>query len=533
MADIRPWQETPLITFPVSGGLDTTSAPALVGMQNLVIAQNMILGDRKTWKKRGGLVTLNSTPLSGNTKTKGLIDYWKAGSAGTPSQALVAVSGTKWWSSTNGGVSFSDISGAVSHPNDDIVTSCVVGDSLVMTFAATVPMVWPQTGNVAALTGTPPNGNLCAEHLGRCWMNEKTDPHRIYFTGLTGTGDGDPTLWSIGNGGGSFTVEPDDGDPVGITALWQHNDQLYVAKLKKIYRIEGRTAESFRPVQVVNGIGCIAHNQVVPIGNDVLFPSLRGYQSLAVLAQTGVVSDESLISKKIHKTYQMDTNLGRLKHAHGAFIPELNAVVWGNPLLGQTTTAQALVYSLTTKEWSIWANFRCDALTKRYNSATNKNELFTANQLGSVYKYTAGVLADYTTSAIDMHLKSGHIYMDLKYGHKWAFKKFVLLCYPTGDHTVTLTYRTDSQRNSAGAIISVTLTEDQGGLGTYVPMGSGFIMGTDLMGDDVFVQPIVFDLKGTGNVFEWELENAGLNHDLEIAGYYIEIEPSSPQRNRV
>lgn len=533
MPDYKPWQETPLMQFPVTGGLDTTSAPALVGIQNLTIAQNMIFGDRKTYKKRGGLVTQNSTAFTGNTKTTKLIDYWKAGSSGAPSQAIVAISGTKFYSSTNGGVTFSDISGAVSCPSDSVVAHCVVGDSLVMTFAATVPMVWPQTGNVAALTGTPPNGSVCAEHLARVWMNEKTDPHRLHFTGVSGTGDGDPTLWSIGNGGGSFTIEPDDGDPVGITALWQHNDQLYVAKLTKIYRIEGRTNESFRPILVANGIGCISHNMAVPIGGDVLFPSLRGFHSLAVLASTGVISNESLLSKKIHKTLMMDSNLGRFKNGHGTYLPEIDSVVWTLPLLGQTICTQALVFSLLNREWTLFTNFRCDALTRVFASSTNKYSMYTAGSTGFVYKYIGTTLSDYTSTSIDMLLRSGHVYPDLRYGHKWAFKKFVVLLYPTGDHNITLRYRTDAQKNSTGSFITTTLTESQGIDGAYVPMGSSFIMGTNLMGQDVFVQPLVFDLKGSGQVLEWELQNSENNGDLEIAGYYIELEPAAPHRNRV
>lgn len=532
MPDHRPWQETNLIQFPIAGGIDTTSAPAFVGMNRLTIAQNMIFGERKTWKKRGGLVQQNSSALA-SPNIKKLIDYWKAGSSGAPSQRLVAVAGTKFYSSSDAGASYSDISGTVSHPNDDVVAHAVVGDSLVMTFAATVPMVWAQTGNVAALTGSPPNGSVCAEHLGRLWMNEKTDPHRIHFTGVTGTGDGDPTLWGTANGGGSFTIEPDDGDPVGITALWQHNDQLYVAKQNKIYKIEGRTSDTFRGVLVINGIGCIAHNQVVPIGNDVLFPSLLGYHSLGIVAQTGTLSREAYISDKIHKTFHTEINLGRMKHGHGVFIPELNSVIWSVPLTAQTTNTEALVHSLSTREWTRWNNFRGNALLGRYNSSTNKIELYAGDSLGNTFKQVNTTLTDYGSTAIDMRLKSGQIYPDLKFGHKWAFKKFVLLLYPKGTSQVTFTYRIDSQKNSSNAIISTSSTEDQGTTGTYTVMGSSFIMGTNLMGEDVFVQPLVIDLKGTGQAFEWEIQNSANQQDLEIGGYYIEIEPSSPQRNRV
>lgn len=529
---IHPFPETPVVAFPNLGGLDTTSAPAQVARHRLVQLDNGIFGERKTWKKRGGLVEQSSTSLPSSPVRK-LIDYWRAGTLGTPTQKHVAVCGASIFRDDGDNV-WDDITGSFSVPSTAVVTHAVVGDVLVLATEATIPVAYNQTGNVSSLSGTPPAGTVVSEHLNRCWMNSYTDPHRLYFTGPTASGGADPTRWSIANGGGSLFIEEDDGDPAGITSMWKHMGNLYVSKLTKIYRIEGRNANTFRPVLVSDGIGCAAPNGVVPVGTDVFFPSLVGFHSLAVVEQTGGLARETLISNLIHTTFQSELGLAGSKRIQGVFYPEINSIVWSVPLLGQTTNSLALVYSLTTKEWSKFTNFQANALMGRYNSSTKKIELWTGGDSGKVFKYTPGTLKDYGSTSISMRLKSGHIYPDKTFSHMFNFRYFNLLLYPKGsNHTVTLTYKIDSQKDSNNSLISNTKTETQAAAGAYVPMGSSFIMGTHLMGEDVFTQPLTFELKGEGRAFEWQLVTGGLDEDLEIAGWYLEVDPQATWRDRV
>lgn len=527
---IRPFSETQVVSFPNLGGLDTTSAPAQVPMNMLTILDNAILSERKTWQKRGGLVQQSSASLPSQNVRK-LIDYWRAGSLGTPTQKGVAICGASIFRDDGDNV-WDDVSGTISVPTTAICNHAVVGDTLVMAFAATPMMAYTQTGNVGALTGGAPVASTVAEHLNRCWANEVTDPHRIYFTGPTATGGANPTYWSIANGGGSFYVEEDDGDPIGITAMFKHMGNLYVSKLTKIYRIEGRNAQTFRPVLVADGVGCVSQNGVVAIGSDVIFPSLVGFHSLAMLAQGG--GTKSLISGAIHKSYQNDISLASASRIQGMLFPEINSIIWGCPLSGQGSNTIAYVYSLTTGAWSRFTNFQCDAVVGRYNSTTKKIELWTGGQNGKVYKYTPTTFKDYGTSPISMRLKSGHIYPDKMFSHIYNYRYFNILVYPKGtSHLLTFSYKLDSQKDSSSAIISSSTTYDQGSAGAYTVLGSGFILGTSVLGEDVFVQPIAAELKGSGRAIEWEIVNASLDQDLEIAGWFLEIDPQATWRDRV
>lgn len=527
----RSFQETPVVAFPNLGGMDSTSAPSQVPLNSLTNLENAVFGERKTWKKRGGLEPKTTSALVASTTVKKLVDYWIAGGSGTPSQKIVATCGTKVFSSSDG-ISFTDVSGTRSIPADSIVSHAVVGDKLVLAFNATTPIVYTGTGNVASLGGTPPSGNVVAEHLNRCWMNDRTDPHRVYFTGVTGSGGGDPTLWSIANGGGSFYVDEDDGDPSGITAMWRHNDALYVSKLTKIYRIEGRNSNTFRPALVVDGIGAVSQNMVVPVGNDVFFASLLGFHSLGTVAQSGSLARETYISRDMHKTIHSKLNRARFKHGHGAFIESINSVIWAVPLTGASNNTVALVYSLTNNRWSIFTNFKCDALMKKYNPSSAKMELWTAGNVGHVYQYLDTTLRDYGTTPIQMRLKSGHIYPDSRMGHMWGFRNFNLLIYPKGEHSVSFSYRIDTQKASTGQLLLETTTDDQGALGNFVVLGS-FILGQHVLGEESFVQPLVLPLKGGGHAIEWEISNVAIDEDLEVAGWYLEIEPNATIRDRI
>lgn len=530
---VRGWAETKVGAYPNLGGLYDAAAPALVPPTGLTIADNVIFSDRLTWKKRGGLQQQNSASIGSSPATvRCLIDYWRAGSTGTPTRKGVAVAGASIWRDDNDNV-WDDISGTVSVPADSVVTSCVVGDDLVMCFAGTVPMRYTQTGNVGTLTGTPPNGNICTQHLNRCWMNDKTDPHRIYFTGLNADGSGNALYWSIANGGGSMAVENDDGDPVGITAMWQHFDMLYVAKLTKIYRIEGTTTQNFRPVLVMNGIGCVNHNMVVPVGNDVFFPSLRGFHSLGLIAQVGNIAQEKFLSSNIHRAYLSDVNHAKVQYGWGKFLPLLNAIIWAVPQGTQNVNQIAYVYSLTTNQWTRFTNFKANSMVLKYNSSERQQELHVGGPNGQVYKYNQNKRNDYESQAIDMKVKSGHIYPDTRFAHTFGYRQFNLLLVPKGNHELTFTYRTDTEKNSSGNIISTSATFNQGAAAGYNVLGNGsFLLGQTLLGSDSLVQPLCIPVTAEGRAFQWTIENNMINQDLEIAGWNLELEETSVRRNR-
>lgn len=532
----QPWLEPVVVSYPNLGGLDTTSAPAQVPWTHLTIADNVIFGERKSWKKRGGLVQQNASGMTANPVKK-MIDYWEAGSTGNPTQDLVAVSGTHFFKDDGDNV-WDDASGSISVPLNSIVTHTVVGDKLVCAMDATIPMVYDQASasfqslaSSAASPSSVPDGNLVIEHQGRLIVNEKNDPHRIHVTGVTATGDGDPTLFGIGNGGDTFTIEPDDGDPIGITAFWRHRDLLYISKLTKIYRLEGTSPNNYRPVLEVNGLGCVSHNMVVTTGNDAFFPSLLGFHSLAVVGQMGNLSKEAYLSAPIHSTFQDDINLARIAHGHGVFIPILNGILWAVPARGESVNKMALFYSFTTKSWTKFTNFQCDALMAKYSSTTRKIELYTGGNIGQSFKYFPFTYKDYGTDPISMRLKSGHIYPDKRFHHKFGFEYFNLLLQPKGTHKLDFSYRVDSVKDSNGAIVKNTQTLDQPVSGAYKPLGSGsFLLGSTILGAESFTQPLDIRLHGDGQAFEWEILNNNLDEDLEVSGWALEVESESIAR---
>lgn len=511
------------------GGLDTAAAPSKTPITHLTQLDNAIYSTRHTWKKRGGLVEQNTTPMSGTNNVTYMVDYWKANS-GNAIRDMVAVSGTHLYKD-DGDNTWDDVSGTVSFNSDPAITTAVVGDSLVIA-SGTIPYVYAQTGNMGALSGTPPTGNLVTEHLGRAWMNDSSDPHFLSYTGLEADGDGNPTYWSTANGGGGFYVEPNDGDPAGITALFTHQDYLYVAKKTKIYRIEGRTAQTFRPVRVVDGIGVISQNMVVSVGGDAFFPSLEGFHSLAVVS-SGNLDPKAYLSARIHNMYHNDLNKARFAHAHGVYLPSLRAVIWTVPLRGQSTNMIALVYFIETGEWARWTNFKGNALATKYNTTNEELELWTAGDMGDAYKYTPTTLRDYATSPIEMVLRSGQIYPSGNFIDQFGFKYHNLLLQPSGNHQADFTYKVLGVVDSNSSPVSVTKTINQGPSSALALLGISFTLGVSQLGSDSFVEPHSLELVGSGKAYQWSLTNNVLDQDLEVVGWYLEVDKEGKVRNRV
>lgn len=521
------WGQTPVIAGGALGGLNTTTVPSQVPPNQLVVADNVTFGTRQTWKKRGGLVAQNSVVATGMDDIVKLIDYWES----TGSHDRIAVSGTGVYKDDIDGT-WDNASGTITVNEDPIVTHCIVGDELILAFDATIPYAYDTTtGNVTSCTpAVCPNGDLVAEHLGRLWINDKSNPHKINYTGVTSAGDGDPRAWALADGGGGFLIEPDDGDPEGITAIWKSPwDTLMVSKQKSIYEIQGRTLNTFTPVRVVEGIGCVSQNMVVTIGNDCFFPSLDGFHSLSLL-RSGNMDPNAFLSRDIHETYHTKLNQSRIKYGHGAYIPDLRSIVWAVPGRGQSNNKIALVYNLTTRAWTKWTNFKCDSLMSYYNGTDNKVELWTGGDIGYVYKYDKAVLVDYNSSAIKMELKSGQIYPSQRFSDMWGWKWFNLLLSPKVNSSIDLSYRIDREKDSAGVLIRTTETIDQGADNAVDFLGDTFVLGTSVLGSDVFEEPMSIELSGEGRAIEWRIQNNTPGEDLEVVGYTIEIDDLSKQR---
>jgi len=135
----------------------------------------------------------------------------------------------------------------------------------------------------AGYDGTPPEASIVMSAYGRLWAAAtETNKTTIYFSDLL-----DGTKWGSGSAGqlniaGTFAKNSDV-----ITGLGAHNGFLVVFCKNSIMLFQD--TDSFEAsfdvttlslVETIEGIGCISHNTVQNIGDDIMFLSATGVRSL-------------------------------------------------------------------------------------------------------------------------------------------------------------------------------------------------------------------------------------------------------------
>jgi len=236
-------------------------------------AQNVQFGFDGSVKKFTGTSTLNSTPLynriTGDTSLQNVYDYWKIGTAGTPSQYIVAKVGTQIAATST--TSFSIISPGSLSFSANTPSHFTTFNDLLIIGNSNGPASWDQA-TFQALAGTPPVFSFSTPHKGRHWAaGVATAPSRVYYSAV-----GNPEDWT-GAGSGSIDIDPGDGDK--ITGLLSWKNELWVFKgpyKLSIHRITGSSPSDFARTTFVTGVSAAHQNVIFPFGDDFAFWSPRG-----------------------------------------------------------------------------------------------------------------------------------------------------------------------------------------------------------------------------------------------------------------
>ncbi len=104
---------------------------------------------------------------------------------------------------------------------------------------------------------------ICTAWRSRIWACPKLYPDRVYFSGIDAMHQ-----WSDSN---FFSIKPEGMDQFGVIAFFTRRDELGLAKRRSIWKIIGDTIDTFRAIQVVEGIGCCSVGSVVTIRDKTYF----------------------------------------------------------------------------------------------------------------------------------------------------------------------------------------------------------------------------------------------------------------------
>lgn len=147
----------------------------------------------------------------------------------------------------------SDITGSATLTNDKKLSFCKVNDQLIITTEARdTVLTWSGTGNVSALSGTPPTGKYCIEFENFCFIaNTSSNPERIYFSALT-----NPESWTATD---FFRLNG------AIKGIGKSGTELFVFTESSItvLRYTGDAVAPFESDRLETSTGCASHHSII------------------------------------------------------------------------------------------------------------------------------------------------------------------------------------------------------------------------------------------------------------------------------
>lgn len=161
---------------------------------------------------------------------------------------------------------------------------------------------------------------------------------------------GDPTSWPINN---FIQINTNDGQ--NITAIDDILDNLVIFKEESVWILTGEplgagnttTIGNLQLRQANSPVGCSAFRTVCTVEQTLFFMHHSG---LYALQNYSVV----LISPFLKKTFAEDMNDDFINLCWGIYNSLENKYIVGYPSSGSNTPDSAIVYDLTTKQYSLW-----------------------------------------------------------------------------------------------------------------------------------------------------------------------------------
>jgi hypothetical protein len=359
------------------------------------------------------------------------------------------------------------------------------------------------------LQGSPPDFSIMRPHQGRLFTNQKTNADRIHYCETF-----NHTVWNGFGDSGALDSSTGDGDPTGIQAISpSFKGEIFVFKKHKMERLIGTSPEDYLLIPVTNGVGSISHNSFVQVDqDDLFFVSPRGVHSIAATDQYGAFQG-AYLSKDIKPTFDM-FNKDDLMYCTGKWIPALNAVAWAFTEDDDTYSIYFLsIVDRENPEWLRWPEMPGNILG--FMELSSERILTIGTDDGRLVRAQTGDNFDYTSTPISYLIKSGKIYPGNDPVSMKAFKRLTLLYRPTGDFSFTVTLKIDKKPTQ-----SYSFSQESGG----DLLGTTFVLGESILGTDSDFAPYTFLIEGYGRGVTVEVEQSGIDEDINLYGIIFEYE---------
>lgn len=471
--------------------------------------------------KIGGTSKLNSVVIESGEEIRGLFDYWRQGTLGTPSQKRVVYAGTKILADAANGT-FTSIKTGLA--DNAVPCFTVFNDDLIMSSdnTADVPVTYDQS-TVTNLGGSAPQFAFSCVHKNYLWAaGVASDPSGLYYSKLLDAGN-----WTHATSG-RISIDPSDGDR--ITAIASHKDSLFVFKgpyKGSIHRIAGSAntgADSFTRSTFINGIGAVSHNTLFRFRDDLGFMWSDGtVHSLAATAAYGDFN-EAALSRPIHRYIKEHVTLSSLSRAWAKTLSSKSQVAFTLPIDSSTRPNQVLVmdYSRQGVWWSYWPALNAWAIERVIDATQSNRAIFMIGGTdGYVRKTDVADRAIDTVTAISAKVTTPAT----NYGAPFIMKTLggaAVGIAPKGDYNVTLLWTRDNAAQQ-----SSTVTQGGGDV-LGVAAAHQFTLGTSTLAGASYVDRFMeLEEGGEFRSISYQVLNAGLNEDLELHSISASVEGGS------
>lgn len=474
--------------------------------------------------KIGGTSKVNSVVIESGASIRGLFDYWRQGTAGSPTQRRVVYASTKILADAADGTFSSIKTGLV---DGRVPCFTVFNDNLVMSSdsGTDVPMTYDGT-TVTTLDATGPNFSFSCVHKNRVWAAGVAGfPSRLYYSAQYDASKWDTDVAPDATCG-HIDIDLSDGDR--ITGIKSHKNDLWVFKgpyKGSIHRITGSSntgSDSFARIPFIRGIGAVSHNTLFTFRDDLGFMWSDGtIHSLAATAAYGDYN-ESALSRPIHRAIRESINHTFLAKASVATDVSRSLVFFALPINGSSVPNVVITMDFSRQNvW--WAT--CSALQATCvahvidPTSTSQPIIMTGGADGYVRRTNLANRAIDSTTAISASVATPAT----NYGSASLMKTLAnasIGIAPKGGYTATFGWTRDDNALQAIAI-------NQGG-GDVLGVASAhqFTLGTSALAGAQFVERFT-ELGEVGGEFRsisYSLFNSGVNEDLEVHSISASIE---------
>ncbi len=492
----------------------------LVSVPFLVDAENVFFELDGGPHKIGGTEKINSTVMESGAVVRGVYDFWRQGTSGTPTRRRIAAVADKVLSDTDDGVFGTTLASGWS--STAVPNFSTFDDFLIIANDSTtdVPRSWDGT-TAQSLAGTPPRFSFSTTHYGRQFAaGNHSAPSTLYYSAAY-----NPEDW-VGAGSGSILIEPNDGDM--ITAIVSFKRELWIFKgpnKGSIHRLTGSSPSDFALEPFVkSGLGAAWQNSVFQFKDDLGFVSQYG--TIHSLMSTASFGDfhEGALSLPIHKWIGEHLNFNRLKYITACNNPQDGYVLFTMAIDASSTNNVVLMMDYRDApnkiKWAQWPAIEAGSIGL-FVDTNGKRRVVAGGNDGFVRRTNIAARSLDATDSIAAKVTLPY----LSYGNSIMMKTLhgaSVGIAPKGAYTTTFGWTRDDNSQQ-------TTTITQGGGDVLGPADANeFTLGTSTLGGAQYVDRYM-DLTDGGEFrnIQFQLTQNGVGEDMEIHSISASIKGGS------